>query len=292
MRKKHDIIQISKEQFRQIQLIQLEMLLEFRRICRNHKINYSLDGGTLLGAVRHKGFIPWDPDIDVIMLREDYELFYKAAAKDLDQERFFLQEHRTDKYYRWGYSRLRRNNTEFVRAGQEHMRFRTGIFIDIMIVDNVPDLRTGRWFNNLLCFIIRKGLWSESGRLNAKTIVGRCVCLILSKVPVDFWYALRKIIYKHNNRHRTELIRRMTGIYPSRCRYGTKRSYYDSYTELEFEGYYFSAFSEYDSYLRDVYGDYIKLPPRDKRVSHIPAVAVALTSIHLPPVETIKGGHK
>lgn len=286
MRKKRNIVNIQGEQFRRIQLIQLEMLLEFRRICRLYDIHYSLDGGTLLGAVRHKGFIPWDPDIDVIMLREDYELFFRAAQMELDTERFFLQEYRTDKYYRWGYSRLRRNNTEFIRAGQEHMKFRTGIFMDIMIVDNVPDVWIGRWVNNLMCFIIRKGLWSESGRLNAKTFAGRKICRLMSFIPANFWFELRHKIYSHNNKKRTELIRRMTGVYPSRCRYGTKRDYYDHFTKLEFEGYYFDAFSEYDRYLRDVYGDYMVLPPIEKRVSHIPAVKVQVTTPNLPPVET------
>lgn len=285
MRRKHNIVDILPEQFRQIQLIQLEMLLEFRRICNNNKILYSLDGGTLLGAVRHKGFIPWDPDIDVIMLRSEYDKFYFAALKDIDTDRFFLQEHRTDRYYRWGYSRIRRNNTEFIRAGHEHMKYRTGIFIDIMIVDNVPDSRAGRITNDLICLIIRKGLWSEAGKVNANSILGRLGYSILSLVPVDIWYSLRRTVYTHSNRSDTKLIRRMTGKYPKRCRYGTKRSYYDRYILLEFEGYLFSAFEQYDSYLRDVYGDYMKLPPIDQRVSHIPAAVVKLTTPILPPRE-------
>lgn len=101
-------ITLSKEKLRQLQLVELEMIVEVDRICRKYKIKYSLDGGTLLGAVRHHGFIPWDDDADVIFTRHEYAKFYKACKKELDQERFFLQDYTTDPYYRWGYAKLRR----------------------------------------------------------------------------------------------------------------------------------------------------------------------------------------
>ena len=84
--------QISNEELKKLQRIELEMLIELDRICRKHQVSYSLDGGTLLGAVRHKGFIPWDDDIDVIMLRPEYEKFRSACERELDQTRFFLQD--------------------------------------------------------------------------------------------------------------------------------------------------------------------------------------------------------
>ena len=88
--------QISEAELKQLQRIELEMLVELDRICRKYRIEYSLDGGTLLGAVRHKGFIPWDDDADVIMLRREYMKFRKACRKDLDHTRFFLQDYRSD----------------------------------------------------------------------------------------------------------------------------------------------------------------------------------------------------
>ena len=88
--------ELTDKEIKSIQRIQLEMLKEVDRLCRLEDIPYSIDGGTFLGAVRHQGFIPWDPDIDIIMLRGDYERFYRTAINNIDKSRFFLQEERTD----------------------------------------------------------------------------------------------------------------------------------------------------------------------------------------------------
>ena len=111
--------EITKDVLEKLQKVELEMLIEVNRICRKNNINYSIMYGTLLGAVRNGGFIPWDDDCDVVFKRDEYEKFFEACKKDLDTSRFFLQEHRTDPYYLFGYSKLRRENTVFERT-EEH----------------------------------------------------------------------------------------------------------------------------------------------------------------------------
>ena len=132
-----EIIEIRGEEFRRMQLLELELLIELDRVCRAHDIKYCIICGTLLGAVRHKGFIPWDDDADIGMLREEYEKF-KQVANELDQEICFFQDHSTDPEYRWGYGKLRKTGTRFIRAGQEHLKCQTGVFIDIFPMDDIP----------------------------------------------------------------------------------------------------------------------------------------------------------
>lgn len=90
-----------------LQKIELEILKKIDEVCKKHNIKYWIDSGTLLGAVRHKGFIPWDDDIDIAMLREDYEKFLKVAQKDFGNE-YFLQTKNTDKKYPLFYAKVRK----------------------------------------------------------------------------------------------------------------------------------------------------------------------------------------
>ena len=133
----HNKRYLTPEEFRKMQLIQLDLIVELDRVCRKHNINYVIIAGTMLGAVRHKGYIPWDDDADIAMLREDYERF-KSVAYDLNPEICFFQDNTTDPEYRWGYAKLRRTGTQYIRLGQEHMKNKTGICIDVVSEISAP----------------------------------------------------------------------------------------------------------------------------------------------------------
>lgn len=107
---------IEGEDFRRMQLLELDMLVEFDRVCRAHGIAYTICGGTLLGAVRHKGYIPWDDDADIAMLREDYERF-RSVAHEMDPSICFFQDHLSDPEYRWGVRQAQAHRNE-VREGR------------------------------------------------------------------------------------------------------------------------------------------------------------------------------
>lgn len=260
--------ELSNLELKQLQRIELEMLIEVDKICRKHHIQYSLDGGTLLGAVRHKGFIPWDDDIDVIMLRSEYFRFRKACKQDLDNTRFFLQDYLSDSNYRWGYAKLRRNNTKFMRQGQENLKQHSGVFIDIFVADNVPDEYLSRRIHHFVCFLIRKTLYSEVGKDIEKNFLLRNIYYLLSKIPREKSFYLRNWLAARTNRKRTELISHYTLEYPRQCRYGLPRKCFDEMVELEFEGHQFYGFRDYDCYLSMHYGNYMKLPPEEKQIPH------------------------
>ena len=156
---------ITGEDFRKMQLLQLEMMVEFDRVCKENNIKYQIWAGTQLGAVRHKGYIPWDDDADIVMLREEYEKF-RAVSNQLNQDICFFQDHANDPYYRWGYGKLRKTNTRYVRLGQEHIKCKSGVFVDIFPLDDIPLLTIGQMLQDFHCFILRKILWAEVGRVN------------------------------------------------------------------------------------------------------------------------------
>ena len=281
---------LSQVEFKQLQKIELEMLIELDRICRLNHIKYSIDGGTLLGAVRHRGFIPWDDDIDVIMLRSEYTKFRKACKEDLDKLRFFLQDYKSDPNYRWGYEKLRRKNTEHVRLGQEILKQKTGVFLDIFVADNVPDNKILRRIHHFICFSIRKILYSPIGAINANSKAMKMIYNCLNKIPRNIVFEWRNSLANVTNKNRTELISHYTLEYPKKCRYGLPRKCFDEMIEMDFEGYQFYGFKEFDIYLSMYYGDYMKLPPVEDRVAHLKVSKLSI--MDLDKRSQNNGGHK
>lgn len=261
------MIQLSQEQLRQIQMIQLEMLIEVDRICKKCGIHYNIIAGTLLGAVRHGGYIPWDDDADVALLRPEYEKFRKACKTELDTDRFYFQDHRNTPGYRWGYGKLRRKDTLFLREYQEHMPYKQGIFIDIFPLDNVPDNYIHRCVHNFHCFCIRKVLWSKVGQYADRKAWMRLWYRILAKLPEDKIFAHYAKFMSHGNRHKTRWVRILTFPTPNN-EYGYLREWYENSRDTVFEGITFQGIEKYDDYLRFKFGNYMELPPEEKRKVH------------------------
>ncbi|WP_191089632.1 MULTISPECIES: phosphorylcholine transferase LicD [Paenibacillus] len=261
------MIQIDKEALRRIQLIQLEMLIEVDRICRICGIRYQIIAGTMLGAIRHGGYIPWDDDADVALLRSEYEKFRKACLTELDTSRFYFQDHRNTPGYRWGYGKLRRKDSLFLREYQEHMPYEQGIFIDIFPLDGTPDMYPVRVLHNLKCFCVRKTLWSAVGRFSEPKLFVRLLYRFLSGIPEE--WALRRYekLIVRSNRKRTTHVRILMFPTPNRT-YGYKRSWYENSTPVMFENHMFQGIQAYEEYLTFKFGDYMILPPESKRKVH------------------------
>lgn len=258
------MIYLTEEQLKRLHEIQMDMLLEVRRICTKYNIKYSLIGGTLLGAVRHKGYIPWDDDADVGMLREDYEKFRRVCESELDSEKYYFQDDRNTESYRWGYGKLRRKNTLFLRENQKHLKFGQEIFIDIFPLDYAPDSMIMRRVHMLRCFCIRKILWAPVGAMVEKNGIKRSLYQILRKIPKERVY---RYYYKYiNSRKPCNTVR--LNLFPTRKPYGFPISYFEELIEVIFEGETFMGSGHWHEYLKIKYGDYMTLPPEKERKVH------------------------
>lgn len=139
----------------QLQQCQLACLDEFDRICRENHIEYFLAGGTLLGAVRHQNIIPWDDDIDVMMLREEYEKFVSVVEKSIHKD-FYYQSNRTDPDYHSIFDKIRMNHTVFkTEFSQRFEHMHQGVFIDIFVHDKTSDYRFGQQIHVLMTLFAR-----------------------------------------------------------------------------------------------------------------------------------------
>lgn len=284
-----ELLELTDEQLEKLHQVFLELLSEVDRICRKHGIEYTLDGGTLLGAIRHKGFIPWDDDADIVFTRDEYRKFYKACKRELNTDEFFLQEYRTDKAYPWGYAKFRRQGTELIQPGQEHIPFNKGIYIDVFIYDQVPDGYITRRLHHAACYCLRKCEYSVVGKLTAKSVLMRWWYSKLDKIPKDLLFAVLNFLAALTNgevgkKHRlknwkrdrkSELASHKTYPYfRDAVKYGMPASSYDEYMDVIFEDRTLRIIKDYDRYMTLLYGDYMGLPPEEDRKPKLPIVSL------------------
>lgn len=255
----------TKEQIEELKLVEIEILREFLRICDHLNLRYYLLGGTLLGAVRHQGFIPWDDDIDVGMPRMDFEIFLEKAPKMLP-EHLFLQSIWSDPGYLPCFAKIRNNNTTFIETTSAHHKINHGVFIDIFPLDFYPeDKKEQKKFDRkklLLTHRIQQGY-------NAP-FPGNAKLLILSVASRLRHPSLKKAVIKKEDLYKSTTQSALWGNYGGA--WGKKEivpaDWYGEGTEVIFEGMKVMAPVQYDKWLTQVYGDYMQLPPEEKRVGH------------------------
>lgn len=248
-------------------MVELELLKEVDRICNKCGIKYNIIAGTMLGAVRHGGFIPWDDDADVAMLREEYEKFRAACRTELNGTKYYFQDHQETEGYRWGYGKLRRRDTLFLREHQEHMPYEQGVFIDVFPIDAVPQSWFGRTLKNVQCFAVRKILWSKVGKIAEKSALKRMIFGALSRIPEkDVLRYYDKMVEKAK-KTKSQWGRILLFPTPNK-QYGYLRRWYETKADILFEGEIFPGIADYDKYLTFKFGDYRSLPPVEKRKAH------------------------
>ena len=259
--------QMSEEELKKVQQIQQELIQEVQRMCEKVGIHYNMVGGTMLGAIRHIGYIPWDDDADIGFLRSEYEKFRKACRTELNHEKYYFQDLRDTKGYRWGYGKLRRKNTEFIRLDQEFMPYEQGVSIDIMPFDNVPDGWLARRWHFFCCFVYRKLFWSEVGSRTEENRLIQIIYKIMSKIPMELILKSYQKFIDKGRKKKTHLVRILTFPTPKGV-YGYKREWYTDLVKYPFEDMVLPGAKDYNGYLYIKYGDYMEMPPIEKRKIH------------------------
>ncbi len=259
--------ELTDEELKNVQEIQKELIGEVVRICKKCGIHFNMVGGTMLGAIRHKGYIPWDDDADIGFLRTEYEKFRKVCKTELNHDKYYMQDLRDTKGYRWGYGKLRRKGTEFIREGQEFMPYEQGIFIDLMPFDNVPDQWLLRKIHFGQCFIYRKFFWSEVGSRIEKSIWIRAVYKVMRRVSMERLIKSYQRFIDAGQKRKTQLVRILTFPTPKGA-YGYERKWYTRLSKYQYENMELPGARDYDGYLHAKYGNYRELPPIEKRKTH------------------------
>ncbi len=250
--------EISIEESKQIQLRILQSIDSF---CRKNGIHYSLAGGTMIGAVRHKGFIPWDDDIDLMMLRKDYEVFLSTYSDNY----YKLLSSRGSKDWPFMYSSVSDPNTVLFYGDRKNDD--RGIWVSIFPVDNVDEnkipgmMRRLKFYENYV-YRLKSSYWTSNTNLvyNIVKSLGR-----LSLKPFPFSYWIKRLDALSMSTARTGLLGSPSVWAFDKVFYYSERLF-DGFVDLEFEKMQCLAISGYDEYLRSEFGDYMVLPPEEQRI--------------------------
>lgn len=264
---------MERLQIQQIKELSFQVLLQLRQVCQEHGLRYSLTGGTLIGALRHQGFIPWDDDIDVMMPRPDYDRLIEILKQQ--DYGFDLRCAELDgEGYCYPFAKACCRNTLVVEKDTVEGAARLGVYVDIFPIDGAGNTAFGAKLR-VMCFQFLHGLkitanWTSYHRSKLRKWYyepARYLCWLISRLVG------RKAIDRGIER----FLRRKdyeTAAYAGRLvgDYGSKevmeKAIFETFTPVTFEGATFCAIGGSDAFLTRLYGDYMQLPPAHKQVSH------------------------
>ena len=264
---------MTNNELRHLQECELIIAREIKRICEKHDLKYYIVCGTLLGSIRHEGFIPWDDDIDIGMERKEYDRFCKICADELN-DAFVLQTWDVDGDFPFSYGKMRLKGTyieESFSSGKNSKY--NGIFVDIFPFDNVPENKIKKQKQSAGYYFLKRILWLKKGYGASIKNEGKIKCfkyLLSSAILKALPYQLvkkkyNKFIRKYNDECTQELVMDSKYSYEKNI---IKRKWLEDTNMYKFEGTEFMSFRDYDAYLSHLYMNYMKLPPSNQRHNH------------------------
>ena len=244
---------------RKVQLRMLAILVEVDKICRKHNISYWVEYGTLIGAVRHGGFIPWDDDLDIAMMKEDYEHFLSVAPEELP-EQFVVQNLDTEKYFPLPFTKIVDKNsivnTSSMAYSHQHRKYQ-GIWIDIFPVIK-GKLMFRKWLNPLYGRCFRRVHHYEPF----------CMNVAFAYILYPIVWLLKQLMILLCSFCNDDLRIDEFGIDFIASKKQKHKSDYIPTKDIQFENIIVSIPNNWDKVLTDTYGDYMKIPDEKDRESH------------------------
>lgn len=251
-----------------IQQVLMAYLLEVDKICKKHNITWYLGGGTLLGAARHQGFIPWDDDVDIMMLREDYDKFLEVAPAELP-EGMILQDPKKDKTYNYAYAKLRITDTIFATDfSKNHKGMNNGFAFDIFCHDKTANSKLGQKIHSKLTLfwlacVFNK--WNHRKADNGNKF--QSVITDFCKTIFPLRFSTRMLLFTLEMfKHKKKARFLYDGMGYSVHKGGFDKTFLDNEIRLDFCGYKMPVPEKYREYLTNHYGDYMELAPLSTRI--------------------------
>ena len=252
----------------ELKRIQIDILDCFDAFCKKNGIHYWIDYGTLLGAIRHKGYIPWDDDIDIGMLREDYHKAEKLFNEQSDGV-ILLQTPGIYKDHRYPFGKLVKTDTILYEYGEEGIQ--SSVYVDVFPYDNAPeDERIRKKIfkkRDFLGRIRRIQLPLRAGVSQSKKRLYGILSAVMKIVPKGFINRALDRNARRFSRTDSKYVCSFTDPYEIKYVVVPKKIF-QKYIEVEFEGKMYPAPAEYDYWLKKYYGDYMTLPPENERQGH------------------------
>lgn len=269
---------MTNSELRELQLKSIDILLYFKDFCEKYGLRFYFCGGCCIGTVRHKGFIPWDDDIDVFMPRKDYEKLLNLWVHEADLDKYTLC--RSNEYVNYHHTdtTIQDNNTTFINRHSMDLDIHHGLMIDVIPLDGAPTSKIKRFVQIIHAMIFSlfnaQRLPDNQGkllRISAKIILS---VIKSEKIRYKIWNYCEKQMTKYDIDECEYITELVTGFKYLKNKY--PKELFEDVVYKEFEGYSMPLPIGYDKYLKMAFGNYMELPPENKRIPKHDAVYINL----------------